>query len=173
MRGAAGVFEGHDFVVEFLPLRTENVSASDDHINFLCAGFYRAANFRDAFGQRRKTGRKSSGDGGDRNAAAFQSAPRSIYEQVVDADGADANVRSACPTFRSIHFVVADVLWQSRRTRSSVSSPESVVKSMQVMGGAAGRSANLSFYGAAGDQSGGTAFDGAGVDANGFDPLEV
>jgi hypothetical protein len=69
------------------------VCASDDHINFLCAGFYRAANFRDAFGQRRKSGRKSSGDGGDRNAAAFQSAPRSIYKQVVDADGADPNVK--------------------------------------------------------------------------------
>ena len=50
MGGAAGLFEGSDFVVEGLPFGGEDVGAGDDDVDFVGAGFYRAADFLDAFG---------------------------------------------------------------------------------------------------------------------------
>src|SRR5215471_13237736 len=95
MRGAASIFESHDFVVEFLPPRPENVRARNYHIDFLSAGFHRMLDFGNTFFKGRKPSGKTSRDGSDGNAAALQSLNRCLDKLVIYANGADANIQFA------------------------------------------------------------------------------
>ncbi len=72
MRWAAGFLEGCDLVVEGVPLAVEDVRAGDDDVDLASAGFYAAADFVDALGERRKTGREAGGDGSDGDVGAAQ-----------------------------------------------------------------------------------------------------
>src|SRR5215467_1932553 len=49
---AACVFEGDDFVIEFLPFRAEYMRTCYDHVNFLSASRNGAANFRNSIFKR-------------------------------------------------------------------------------------------------------------------------
>ena len=89
MGGAAGMFEGGDFIVEGLPFGGEDMGAGDDDVDFIGAGFDGAADFLDAFGERRESGGEAGGNGGDADAAAFEGAAGGFDEDVVDADGGD------------------------------------------------------------------------------------
>jgi hypothetical protein len=110
------------------------MSAGDDHVNFLRAGFDGFSDFGDAFFQGRKTGGKTCRHGGNGMLLPCNAFTAVFHEQVIDADRTDLDVKIADAE------LVEELLlngWrafaQRRRTRSSVSSPESVVRSMQVM----------------------------------------
>src|SRR6267378_4756586 len=94
MRGPASVFERGDFIVKRLPFTAKDVSACDDHVDFVGAGFHRAPNFRHPPFEGRKTGWESRGDRGDMNAAALNRAPRGFDEGVINADGSDLDIEA-------------------------------------------------------------------------------
>ncbi len=94
MRGPASVLERCDLIVERLPFSAEDVRTCDDHVDFVGAGFHRVPDFRDAFLERRKTGRESRGDSGNMNAAAFDRAPRGFDESVINANRSDLNIEA-------------------------------------------------------------------------------
>src|SRR5262249_28929489 len=83
---ATGVLEGGNLVVEFLPPAGKNVSASDNDVNLMRAGFHGTANFGDAFLQRREPGGKSGGDGGYTNACALGCPQRRFGESVINTN---------------------------------------------------------------------------------------
>ncbi len=62
------------------------MSARDDDVDFIRSCFSRPANFCHALGKRRQAGGKSGGDGGNRNAAAFQGMQRGLDERVIHAN---------------------------------------------------------------------------------------
>src|SRR5262249_23555918 len=93
VRLSAGVLERDDFVVEFLPLRAEYFCACNDHIDFVGAGFDRAANFGNAIFERRKTRRKTGGNGSDLDIGALYGALRGFDEEVIDTNRGDLQVQ--------------------------------------------------------------------------------
>src|SRR5579859_1126339 len=99
MGRTTGVFEGDDFVIKFLPLRAENVSARDDDVNFLGTCRDGAANFRNTIFKWGKPCRKSSRDGGDIDFCAFKCAARRFDKKVIDANSADLNVEAGDSEF--------------------------------------------------------------------------
>ena len=86
---AAGIAEGAHLVVERLPIAGEDVGAGDDDVDLGGAGSDRGFNFGDALLERRKPGREACRDGGDGDAAAFEGAQRGLQHGVIDADRAD------------------------------------------------------------------------------------
>ena len=174
VRGAAGVFEGGDFVVQGLPFGAEDVGASDDDVDFVGAGFDGAANFRDAFGERREAGGEAGADGGNANAGAFESATGGFDEKMVDADGGDFDVEGCDAEFR-------DEFMLQRMTAFGAEAADAFVgvvagKSGEVHDGDGAEKPGglvVLFYGAARAEGSGAAFDGGGVDADGFDPVEI
>src|ERR1700704_763035 len=97
MRWPASVLERGDLIVERLPFSAEDVRACDHHIDFVCAGFYRAPNFRHALLERRKTGRKSRGNRSHMNAAPLDGTPRGFNEGVIDTHGSDLDLEALNP----------------------------------------------------------------------------
>src|ERR1700674_2813465 len=89
MRGPTSVFERGDFVVERLPFSPKYVRARDNHVDFVGTSFHRAANFRHAFLEGRKTGWESRGDCRNMNATSFDRAPCGFHKGVINADGSD------------------------------------------------------------------------------------
>ena len=99
------------------------------------AGFDRAANLLHALRERREPGGEAGGDCRDGNLCAFERLDRGFDEGVVDADGAGGQTQlfnaeasrqcARCSGWRA--------LAQRRCTRSAVSSPLSVVRSMQAI----------------------------------------
>ncbi len=103
---AAGLLELGNFVVESLPLAAEHVGTSNDHINVVGPGFHRAADFGNAFGERRKSGGKSGGNRRHPHSAALKSAHRGLHEGVIDANSSDLDVELFNP--QALHQVILD-----------------------------------------------------------------
>src|SRR2546422_2677270 len=70
-----------------LPFSAKNMGPRDDHVNLLRASFHRAADFRDAFREGRKTRGEPRRNRRNSYAAALQSAPRGLHETVIDTNG--------------------------------------------------------------------------------------
>src|SRR5882724_8209056 len=94
MRWPAGILEHGYLVVERLPLSTEHMSARDDHVDFVGAGFDRTPDLGDSFGKRRQTGRESRRDRGNVDPASFYSPARRFDERVVHADGRNPDIQA-------------------------------------------------------------------------------
>ena len=174
VRGAACVFESSDLVVEGLPFCGEDVSACDDYVDFIGAGLDRSADFLDALGEGREAGGESSGDGGDSNAAAFEGAARGFYEDMIDADGGDFDVERfdaklfyefALERLAAFGAEAADALvGVIPRESCEIHAGDGAEKPGGLI---------ILFYGAAGGERLCATLDGAGVDADVFDPIEV
>src|SRR5262249_44852872 len=95
VRRATGVLEGHDLVIELLPLGSKNVSTGDDHINFLSSSFDGALDFGYALFEWGKTRRKARGYVGDRDSTAFESFDGRFDKQMIDTDRADTDIQFA------------------------------------------------------------------------------
>ncbi len=87
MSGATGLLERCDFVVQGLPASAKNMSSGDDNVNFMGARFDGSANLCHTFSERRKSCRKSRGDGGHVYAASLQCRQRGLDERVINAYG--------------------------------------------------------------------------------------
>ena len=133
MRRAAGFAHRPDFVVERAPFAVEDVGAGDDDVDLVRALADRVVDFGEAQLQRRQAGGKAGRDRGDGNAGAGERLDGGRDHRGIDADRADGRRRSARPSASSKSSSSGRrALAQSRRTRPGVSSPESVVRSMQV-----------------------------------------
>src|SRR5579859_2627857 len=93
MRRTARVLEGDDFVIEFLPMRPEDVRARDDDVNFLRACRDGTANFGDAIFEGRQACGKTCRDRGDVDFCAFERATGSFNEEMIDADSSNLNIQ--------------------------------------------------------------------------------
>ena len=92
MGGAACLFERGDLIVKFLPSAAKDVRACDHNVNILCPRFDRAADFRYALGQGRKSCGESGGDSGNSHTAAFKRPSGCFHEPVIDANRCNLEV---------------------------------------------------------------------------------
>jgi hypothetical protein len=168
------VFEGGHFVVEGLPFAGEDVGASDDDIDFIGACFDGAADFVDALVEGREACGEAGGNGGYADAAAFERAARGFHEDVVDADSGDFDVER-------FDAELCDELVLERLAGFGAEAADALVsvisgerREVHARDGAEEPGGlEIFFYGAAGGERLGAALDGAGVDANVFDPIEI
>src|SRR5438270_1899237 len=94
---AASLFESRDFVIERLPASAEHVSTSDDNINLLSSGSYRAPNLADPLRQRRQSSGKSGRNGGDIDVGAFERTQSSLDKCVIHTYGCHLEVEVLKP----------------------------------------------------------------------------
>src|SRR3981081_3192582 len=93
MGRAALLFERGNLIVELLPFAAENVSTCDDNVNVLGSRLDGAANFGDPLGQRRKSCRKSSGDGSNSHVAALKRPARCLHKLVIYTNRGDLDLK--------------------------------------------------------------------------------
>src|SRR5208282_2714561 len=163
-----------DFVVEGLPFCGEDVGARDDDVDFVRTGFDGAADFFDALSERGEPGGEAGGDGGYANATAFEGAAGGFDEDVVDADGGDFDVERFDAEFCD-EFVLEGLAGFGAETANAfVGVISGERRQIHARNGAEEPGGLvILFYGAACDDRLSAAFDGRGVDADVFDPVEI
>jgi hypothetical protein len=122
----------------------------------------------------RKTGGKAGGDGGNGNAATLQSFDGSFDKQMVDANGADFDLQFAGAELAE-EFLLYGLAGFRAKTFDTFVGVVAGKRGQVHAGDRAQEPGNLPvfFHCAARDQGGGTALDGGGINANGFDPIEI
>jgi len=150
------------------------VGAGDDDVDFICAGFYGAADFVDTLRERRKAGGESGRDGSYGNAAAFQGAASDFYESVIDADSGNFDFErfDGELSYQLVRDGLAGFAAKAANAFVSVVAG----KRRQIHAGDGSKKPGclpIFFYRAARSEGLGAAFDGAGVDAHVFDPIEI
>src|SRR5271163_970251 len=174
MRMTGGLLERRYLIVESLPASAENVCSGDDDIDLMRASLHRAANFINPLLQRRQTGRETSGDSGNVYSAAFERAQCCLYKWVVDADGGDFNLQFFDPEF----------LFQLRLDGMAAFGAQAAHALISVVAGEGGqihagdgaqkpRRLPFFFYSPARDLGLRPALNGAGVDTDLTDPIEI
>ena len=174
VHGAAGVLEGSDFVIKSVPVAVEDVGAGDDDVDLRGASFDGAANLLDALGERREAGGESGGNGGDRNAGALERFDGGFDKGVIDADRADGEVQL-------FNAEGLDELALKRIARLGAETLDALGGIVAAEGGqihagdGAEQPRGLIFFfdGAARGVGLRSALDGAGVDADFLDPVEI
>jgi hypothetical protein len=133
VRLAAGFAHGADLVVKRLPVLPEHMGAGDDDVDLARALAHRPADFLQLSGSGIRPGGKAGGHRGDRDARALQRLYRMGHHGRVDADRADARHVIEAERLAQVAGGSAACLGAQPATRAGVSSPASVVRSMQVI----------------------------------------
>ena len=150
------------------------MGARDDDIDLMRARFHRAANFRDALGERRESGGKSGGDRRNVNAASFQCMQRGFDESVINANRAHLDAEFLDAEF--LHEILLDGL-----SRLRAQSPHALIgvvagERCQIHAGdRAQKPCGLPFFlhRSARHLRLGAAFHGARVHANFLHPVQI
>src|SRR6266849_10088873 len=172
--GAAGALERCDFAVEGLPFSATNMRSRADHVNLRRAGFRRAADFRDAFREGRKTRREPRRNSSNSYAAALQSAQRRLHESVIDANG--GYFQAELSDLEPLHNFLLDGLAGFRAHAAHALFGIVARERRQVhAGNGAQEPSRLPFllYRPPRNEGLGAAFHRAGVDADFFHPIHV
>src|SRR5215813_112523 len=174
VRRATSVFEGDDFVVELLPLRAKNMSASDDYVNFLSARGDRTANFGNAIFKRRESRRKSGRDGGDVDFCALKGATSRFDKEVINADSADMNVQVSDSELLDEFVLKRLTGFRAKAADAFVSVIARKCSEIHARNRAK-EPGDLPVFldRASSDEGGGAALNGTGVNTNAFDPIEI
>jgi hypothetical protein len=122
-------------VVKRLPVLGQHMLAGDDDVDLARAVGDRSLDLAQLHIMRHESRRKAGRDRSDRNVGSIEGFDRSGDEAMIDADRTGGDVAIGKPSAsRMSARIGAFALAQRRSTRSAVSSPLSVVRSMQVIG---------------------------------------